>query len=218
MAIIALPTTFTDGTIPTAAQFNGDFTTIVNDYNGNITNANIAASAGIAYSKLNLTGSVTAADLTSDAVSVSATDIEAASGIPIQVVLTNNTTQFTWGDTGVDRFAFQGTITPKKSTSTIYAILVVNGIDNAAAGRVLLTLKHETVSGGTSGTSLGFANVAQNSTGSSGVSSATILGSVTPGDTTQRFFKLIYSKQDAGGTNYINEYNETSSILLVEVA
>lgn len=52
MGLIALPTTFVDGTIPTAAQFNGDFTTIANEFNGNIDNANIKALAGILESKI----------------------------------------------------------------------------------------------------------------------------------------------------------------------
>jgi hypothetical protein len=52
MSVISLPTTFVDNTIPTAAQLNGDFQALVNDYNGNITNANISPSAAIAESKL----------------------------------------------------------------------------------------------------------------------------------------------------------------------
>lgn len=52
MAIIVLPTTFVDGTIPTASQFNGDFNTIYTEFNGNITNANISTSAAIAESKI----------------------------------------------------------------------------------------------------------------------------------------------------------------------
>lgn len=55
MGVITLPTTFVDGTVPTAAQFNGDFSQIVNEFNGNISNANISASAAIATSKLNAT-------------------------------------------------------------------------------------------------------------------------------------------------------------------
>jgi hypothetical protein len=52
MSIINLPTTFVDNTVPTAAQFNGDFNAIVNDYNGSITNANISGSANIDTSKI----------------------------------------------------------------------------------------------------------------------------------------------------------------------
>ena len=45
-------TSFVDGVIPLASDFNGDINTVVNDYNGNITNVNIAASAAIAGSKI----------------------------------------------------------------------------------------------------------------------------------------------------------------------
>lgn len=55
MGLISLPTTFADGTIPTAAQFNGDFSTIANEINGSLDNSNIKASAGIIYSKLDST-------------------------------------------------------------------------------------------------------------------------------------------------------------------
>ncbi len=60
MGTIVLPTSFVDGTVPTAAQFNGDFNAIVTEFNGSITNANISASAGIAATKI----SGTAANLT----------------------------------------------------------------------------------------------------------------------------------------------------------
>lgn len=51
-AVITKPTTFVDNTVPTAAQFNGDFDTIYSEFNGNISNANISATAAIAESKL----------------------------------------------------------------------------------------------------------------------------------------------------------------------
>jgi hypothetical protein len=52
MGIITKPTTFTDGTVPTAAQFNNDFDTVYTEFNGNIQNANIKAAADIAESKI----------------------------------------------------------------------------------------------------------------------------------------------------------------------
>lgn len=55
MGLVSLPTVFVDGTIPTAAQFNGDFNALANEFNGNITNANISASAAIATTKINAT-------------------------------------------------------------------------------------------------------------------------------------------------------------------
>lgn len=52
MGLVTLPTTLVDGTIPTASQFNNDYSTIYNEFNGNISNANIASNAAIAESKL----------------------------------------------------------------------------------------------------------------------------------------------------------------------
>lgn len=52
MSSISLPTTFADNTVPTAAQFNGNFSAIVSDYNGSITNSNISGSASIDATKI----------------------------------------------------------------------------------------------------------------------------------------------------------------------
>jgi hypothetical protein len=54
MATITLPNTFTAGTTIVSADVNSNFSTIYNDYNGNITNANISASAAISDTKLDL--------------------------------------------------------------------------------------------------------------------------------------------------------------------
>jgi len=69
MAIISKPTTFTTGVI-LAAEHNANFDTLYTEYNGNISNANIATGAGITYLKLSLGTSILNAD------------IVAAAGIP----------------------------------------------------------------------------------------------------------------------------------------
>lgn len=77
--IITLPNVFIAGQVLTALELNQNFQTIYNDYNGNITNSNIASTAGITLNKLALnpgsiafnkqvTGNITwASGLTSDA-------------------------------------------------------------------------------------------------------------------------------------------------------
>lgn len=68
MSLISKPKTFTSGTTILSADVNSDFDTIYNDYNGNITNANIAAGAAITDSKLasiSTAGKVSGAALTS---------------------------------------------------------------------------------------------------------------------------------------------------------
>ena len=48
MATITKPNTFSAGETIIAAEHNANFDTIYNDYNGNITNANVASGAAIA--------------------------------------------------------------------------------------------------------------------------------------------------------------------------
>lgn len=52
MSLISKVYTFVTGQTIVAAQHNANFDTIYNDYNGNITNANISASAAIDPSKI----------------------------------------------------------------------------------------------------------------------------------------------------------------------
>lgn len=65
MSIIVLPYTFSVGAVIIAAQHNSNFQTIYNDYNGNITDVNIASNAAIGYSKLSLNTSILKGDLAS---------------------------------------------------------------------------------------------------------------------------------------------------------
>lgn len=67
MGVITLPTVFADNTVPTAAQFNGNFSAIATEVNGGLDNDNIDASAAIAYSKLSLTGGIVNADISASA-------------------------------------------------------------------------------------------------------------------------------------------------------
>mgnify|MGYP000847564817 FL=1 len=60
-------TDFGTGTTILASEVNTDFNTIANVINGNLDNNNIAAGAGIVYSKLSLTGGIVNADVNSSA-------------------------------------------------------------------------------------------------------------------------------------------------------
>ena len=52
MALVTKPNTFSAGAAIVASEHNANYDTLYNDYNGNITNANIAAGAAIADTKL----------------------------------------------------------------------------------------------------------------------------------------------------------------------
>lgn len=67
MSIISIPFTFSAGAVIIASQHNTNFSTIYSDYNGNIDNNNIVASAGIVYSKLSLSGGIINADINNSA-------------------------------------------------------------------------------------------------------------------------------------------------------
>lgn len=68
MALIFLPYTFSVGNTIIASQHNSNFSTIYNDYNGNITDENISASAGITYTKLSLNNTIKSTDLLSSTI------------------------------------------------------------------------------------------------------------------------------------------------------
>jgi hypothetical protein len=142
-------------------------------------------------------------------------------GKVLQVVSNSSTSSVSWTDNNVDRLFFEVTITPKSSTSTMYVIGQVTGIDNAGNGRVYILLKYSTSSGGTSGTNMGsggtLGETAQNSSGTTGISHLPIHDSVALGNTTTTYFKIIYGKGDAGGTNYLNRYNGKSMVTVFEV-
>lgn len=67
MAIVTKPFTFSAGATIIASEHNSVADILYNDYNGNITSANISASAAIPYSKLSLTSGVVNADVSASA-------------------------------------------------------------------------------------------------------------------------------------------------------
>lgn len=129
MGIIVKPTTFVDGTIPTASQFNGDYDTIYSEFNGNITNANISASAAIAESKIAFNTSTG-----HDHDGVDSKLIAPQAGTVIQVVqgtyATNvSSSNSTPVDTGVT-----ATITPASTSNKVLVTVTISGFNNPNAG------------------------------------------------------------------------------------
>lgn len=67
MGIVSLPSFGSDPATVTAALLDGKVDPLATEFNGSIDNDNIKASAGIVYSKLNLTGNLLNADVSSSA-------------------------------------------------------------------------------------------------------------------------------------------------------
>lgn len=78
MSLISIPNTFTVGAVIVASQHNSNFSIIYSDYNGNITDANIASNAAISDSKLS---QITTASKVSGAAVTLLTSLPAGAGI-----------------------------------------------------------------------------------------------------------------------------------------
>ena len=78
MSLISIPNTFTVGAVIVASQHNSNFSVIYSDYNGNITDANLSASAAISDSKM---AQITTAGKVSGAALTSLASIPAGAGL-----------------------------------------------------------------------------------------------------------------------------------------
>ena len=91
MGLISAPNTFTAGTTALASQVNSNFSTIYNEFNGNITNTNISPAAAIALTKISLsddatfTGDIsfTNSATTDDVVTITANSLTSGSAIKV---------------------------------------------------------------------------------------------------------------------------------------
>jgi len=87
MAIISKPNTFTVGNTIIASEHNANDDTIYNDYNGNITNANLDASAAIANTKLAAPNSYFTICITKDGQYTATVDPVATFQMPVAATL-----------------------------------------------------------------------------------------------------------------------------------
>ena len=67
MSVISKPFTWSAGATIIASEHNSNWDTLLADYNGNITNSNIAGGAAITYSKLSLASGIVNADISASA-------------------------------------------------------------------------------------------------------------------------------------------------------
>jgi len=157
MATITKPNTFSAGATIFAAEHNSNFDTIYNDFNGNITNVNIASGAAISDTKLDLgtiaqvmqfNNTVTVAsniafsDETQDigTTSIGLNDLHFGSGGIINwdggdITLTHSAAKLTWGGDGAVEIDFNN----HEMTNVDINSGAVDGITLGAAATVTVT-------------------------------------------------------------------------------
>ena len=149
MAIVSLPSFGADPVSITGPGLDAKVDPLATDYNGNITNANISASAAIAYSKLNLATSIVYGDFSTsafaamtqvvnfkkgaDIASATTTDIGAATGNSVDVTGTTTITGLGTVQAGTTRnVRFTGALTLTHNATTL--ILPTGANITTAAG------------------------------------------------------------------------------------
>jgi len=156
MSLIVIPNIFTVGAVIVASQHNINFSTIYSDYNGNITDVNISASASISDTKL---GQITTAGKVSGAAITSLTSIPSGAGvIPVANLGTGTANSSTIllgsGSFGsLPYIKFTNTQSQNvgggSTTSGSWQIAVLNTKDNDTANIATLTSNKITLPSGT---------------------------------------------------------------------
>lgn len=137
MSLVSIPFTFTVGAVIIASQHNSNFSIIYNDYNGNITDVNIASNAAIEYSKLSLSNSIKGTDILSNTTF-------AVGNIP--TLSYSNITEFPY--VKVSEVQTQGT-SAGNSVSGSWITRVLNTTDNDTASISSLATNQLTLPAGT---------------------------------------------------------------------
>ncbi len=130
MATITKDNTFSAGATIVASEHNANFDTVYNDYNGNITNANLSASAAIAdtklaqlttASKVNLTALVISSQTAGDIIFASSATVLArlAAGSAGQLLQSAGTAAPVWASTGLTLQIVNSSTTANIATNVV---------------------------------------------------------------------------------------------------
>jgi hypothetical protein len=150
MGLVTLPSFGSDPATITAAGLDGKVDPLATEFNGNIENANIKSAAGIVYSKLTLTDSITNADINSTA-QIAASKID-LSPVAQQIAMSGANIDYAKGSdipsaTNTDIGASTGNVVDVTGTTTI------TGLGSIQAGAIryvrftgILTLTHHATS------------------------------------------------------------------------
>ena len=123
MALVTKPNTFTAGGTIIAAEHNSNFDILYNDYNGNITDANIVASASIQFSKLKLSDDVT---FTGDIAFTNGATIDDAFTITVNSLTTGGGVKLTSSSSDASQRKLWEVINDDSSAKFATCIAVVN--------------------------------------------------------------------------------------------
>lgn len=193
MAIISIPNTFSAGAVIVAAQHNSNFSTIYSDYNGNVTNANISASAAIVDSKLNqiiTAGKVSGAALTSLSSTPGGAGLLPAANLN-GAGLTTDLYTTAWTDytststvTGWSSFTNKS-IYYKKIGRLVFVIFWLDGTSNATTASFTVPFAAQTGATGINVASMGYTanNGTQEGNGGVNIASTTVTLSRVPAST-----------------------------------
>lgn len=179
-----------DGSTGTVSQYNTPLTTVVNEFNGNIDNANIKSAAAIATSKLADDSGITYAKV--------------ATGFPVQVVSANfsavatGTTILPYDDTipqitEGDEYMTQA-ITPKSTTNKLVITAVFTGATTAVADLVVALFQDSTANA--------LAATAVTSDSASIRRQLTLQYTMTAGTTSATTFRIRAGASAAGTTTF----------------
>jgi len=143
------------------------------------------------------------------------------SGSVLQVVNTVTASTLSGTNVNVATFFFQVAFTPLFTSSRVLIMANMGGVDNGSAGRIAVTIKQNTTSGGTTGSQAFQMQSAQDSSGTNGISGLSgnfIYPTTTFTAGTTYYIKAIAEKQDTSTSWAISQYSNDSSITVMEIA
>lgn len=136
MAIVVKQYTFSAGAVIVASEHNANADTLFNDYNGNITNANISASAGIVDTKL---AGITTAGKVSGAALTLLPNIPAAAGVIPAANLTGTWTDYSATSTISNWSSYTNkNLYYKKIGKSVFVSFYIAGVSNGTSASFTL--------------------------------------------------------------------------------
>jgi hypothetical protein len=187
--------------------------------------------AGIAATQTLTNKTLTSPVLTTPALGTpSALVLTNATGLPraalptgsvLQVVNTVTASIVSGTNVNVPAFFFQVAFTPLFTSSRVLIMANMGGIDTGGAGRLAVTIKQNTTSGGTTGSQAFQMQCAQDSSGTSGISCLSgsfIYPTTTFTAGTTYYIKAIVEKQDTSTSWAVSQYSNDSSITVMEIS